>query len=76
MGVAVKKHKAKPGDLIFFRGKVNRGSSIQHVGIITEVKNGRIRFIHSITNRGVRYDWLSVSYYKKRLLGIRRVLKA
>ncbi|GAA4457918.1 hypothetical protein GCM10023189_29380 [Nibrella saemangeumensis] len=76
VGVSVKKEKARPGDLIFFRGKINKGNQIQHVGIVTEVKKGRIRFIHSITHKGVRYDWLSVSYYQKRLLGIRRVIRA
>lgn len=73
LGQPVDRAGARPGDLIFFTGSSTHGSRIGHVGIITEVKNGTIRFIHSAWKGGVRFDLASSAYYRQRFVGIRRV---
>lgn len=73
VGKEVEKEAAQPGDLIFFGGHQAGQSRIGHVGMIVEVVNDRIKFIHSAWNGGVRYDYLQDSYYKRRFKGIRRV---
>ncbi|GAB2561194.1 C40 family peptidase [Spirosoma aerophilum] len=74
VGAAVEKESAQPGDLILFKGHSSGGNRIGHVGLITEVIGDRIKFIHSAWNGGVRYDYLSASYYHNRFMGIRRVV--
>jgi lipoprotein Spr len=74
VGAAVDKESAQPGDLILFKGHSSGGNRIGHVGLITEVIGDRIKFIHSAWNGGVRYDYLSASYYQHRFMGIRRVV--
>lgn len=74
LGEAIPKAAALPGDLIFFKGHNASSSRIGHVGIITEVNDRTIRFIHSAHNGGVRYDTIDALYYKKRFVGIRRVI--
>lgn len=75
MGLEVDKEAAQPGDLIFFGGHRAGEARIGHVGMITEVVGNRIKFIHSAWNGGVRYDYLSASYYERRFKGIRRVVE-
>lgn len=73
-GEKVAKEDIKPGDLLFFKGRSN-GRSVGHVGIAVDVDdNGRVRFIHAATNKGVSYSTLDESYYAKRYVGARRVL--
>ncbi|MGV3559466.1 C40 family peptidase [Larkinella arboricola] len=74
VGVKIGQEVAKPGDLIFFKGQSSRSKRIGHVGMIVEVVGDRIKFIHSAWNGGVRYDWLHAQYYKRRFMGIRRVV--
>ncbi len=75
LGHAVKVDDCRPGDLIFFKGSNSRSHNIGHVGIISEVKEGKIKFIHSAYNGGVRFDWLDQEkYYQNRFAGIRRVV--
>lgn len=73
-GVQVSKENARPGDVICFTGSNAAYKSIGHVGIISEVTPTDIYFIHSALNGGVRYDSLSLGYYKLRFLQIRRIL--
>ncbi|GAB3991495.1 hypothetical protein GCM10028807_21640 [Spirosoma daeguense] len=73
VGEAIDKEQAQPGDLILFKGHSSKGSRIGHVGLITEVIDNQIKFIHSAWNGGVRYDYLSADYYKRRFVGVRRV---
>ena len=73
-GVAVSIIQAKPGDLIFFKGSNASSAQVGHVGMVVEVANGYVKFIHSAWKGGVRYDFLQASYYQKRFVGIRRVL--
>ncbi len=74
VGKAVAKDEAQPGDLILFKGHSAAGSRIGHVGLITEVTNDHIKFIHSAWSGGIRYDYLSADYYQRRFMGIRRVI--
>jgi lipoprotein Spr len=71
-GREVSVSKAQEGDLIFF--KTNRSNSINHVGIITEIFDGEIKFIHSSTSKGVIISSLKESYYSKNFAQINRVL--
>ena len=73
VGLKVEKESAMPGDLIFFKGHSSGGSSIGHVGLITEVAGNQIKFIHSAWGGGIRFDYLHADYYRNRFMGIRRV---
>jgi len=73
-GEIVELPEARPGDLIFFKGHSAKNSRIGHVGIITDVTPGYVRFIHSAWKGGVRYDLLSADYYQKRFVAIRRMI--
>ncbi len=66
--------EARPGDLIFFKGQNTKSAQVGHVGIITEVTPGYVRFIHSAFKGGIRYDLLQSQYYRNRFLAIRRIL--
>lgn len=72
-GEQIELKEAKPGDLIFFKGESTKSSRIGHVGIITEVAPGYVKFIHSAFKGGIRYDVLNASYYSKRFVAIKRV---
>lgn len=71
-GVKVKRKQANKGDLIFFA--TNRKRTISHVGMITEVSESEIKFIHSSTSSGVIISSLNEPYYAKRFKQINRVL--
>jgi len=73
-GETVKLDDARPGDLIFFKGNSAASERIGHVGIITEVAPGYVRFIHSAWKGGIRYDLLNASYYQKRFVAIKRLM--
>lgn len=67
--------EAKRGDLVIFKGHDLAADKAGHVGIVAEVKNGRIKFIHASTSHGVRYDFTDGAYFKERFMGIRRVVE-
>ncbi|WP_165932694.1 peptidoglycan endopeptidase [Flavobacterium cellulosilyticum] len=71
VGVIVNKEDAQKGDLIFF--KTGRRSQINHVGMVVEVANGDIKFIHA-SNSGVMISSIKEKYYVKRFSQINRVL--
>ncbi|NIJ55525.1 C40 family peptidase [Dyadobacter arcticus] len=73
-GETIKLDDAKPGDLIFFKGESAKSSRIGHVGIITEVAPGYVKFIHSAFKGGIRYDLLNATYYSKRFVAVRRLV--
>lgn len=64
--------KAKKGDLIFFR--TNNRSQINHVGIVTEVHNDELLFIHTSTSKGVILSSTKEAYYKKTFAQLNRVI--
>lgn len=72
-GRVLEKNEYRKGDLIFF--KTNGRSSINHVGMVIEVLDDEIKFIHSSTNRGVIESSTKESYYGKTFAQINRVVE-
>ena len=73
IGTKIEAKEAKKGDLIFF--KTRGGSQINHVGMVVEVCDGEIRFIHSSTQSGVIISSTKEKYYEKNFTQINRVLQ-
>ena len=71
-GPKIKRKQAQKGDLIFFA--TNRKKTISHVGMITEVSEDGIKFIHASSSAGVIVSSLNEPYYGKRFKQITRVL--
>jgi cell wall-associated NlpC family hydrolase len=71
-GVKVDRNQAQKGDLIFFT--TNGRGYINHVGMITEVLEDEIKFIHSSVQAGVIISSTKEPYYSKRFVQINRVL--
>lgn len=70
-GKKVGKKDIKPGDWVFFAtGKKKR--KITHVGLVTAVRGGDIKFIHASTSLGVVESKLNSDYYQKRYRTARR----
>jgi len=65
--------EVKAGDLVFFATKKN-SRKVNHVGIVTEVKNGDLSFIHASTSKGVIESNLSERYWYFAFVQARRVL--
>ena len=63
----------KKGDLVFF--KTNGKSSINHVGMVTEVADDEIKFIHSSTQKGVIISSTKEAYYEKTFAQANRILE-
>lgn len=70
-GKEIKLKDAKEGDLVFFS---TSGSKINHVGIVENVKNGEVFFIHSSTSKGVIVSSIEETYWNKRFVKATRVL--
>ena len=71
-GTKVEAEEAKKGDLIFF--KTNGRNQINHVGMVVEVCDGEIRFIHASVGNGVIISSTKENYYKKKVVQVNRVL--
>ncbi|MBP6074459.1 MAG: LysM peptidoglycan-binding domain-containing protein [Flavobacterium sp.] len=71
-GVKIERDQAQKGDLIFFT--TNGRGSINHVGMITEILDDEIKFIHSSVQSGVVISSTKEPYYAKRFIQINRVL--
>lgn len=74
LGYTVLPESALPGDLIFFGGTTGRKNRISHVGMVVEVNDCAVKFIHASVGNGVRYDLLTDKYYTKHFVEIRRVI--
>jgi cell wall-associated NlpC family hydrolase len=73
VGSKIDPQNAKKGDLIFF---INRGQKrINHVGIVVEVIDDEIKFIHSSTQSGVVISSIKEPYYQRTFAQINRVLE-
>ena len=72
IGTVIDVNQAQKGDLIFF--KTRGGSQINHVGMVVEVCDGEIKFIHSATHGGVIISSTKEKYYEKNFTQINRVL--
>lgn len=73
IGTVIDVNQAQKGDLIFF--KTRGGSQINHVGMVVEVCDGEIKFIHSATHGGVIISSTKEKYYEKNFTQINRVLQ-
>lgn len=73
VGVQVSAEEAKKGDLIFF--KTNGRGQINHVGMVVEVNEGEIKFIHSSTSNGVIISSTKEKYYERNFSQINRVIQ-
>lgn len=71
-GTKIEMTEAKKGDLIFF--KTNGSRQISHVGMVVEVIEDEIKFIHSSTSSGVMISSTKEKYYEKRIVQVSRVL--
>ncbi len=73
IGRILDKDDIRKGDLIFFR--TNGKSVINHVGMVTEVTNDEIKFIHSSTQKGVIISSTKEPYYRKHFAQVNRILE-
>lgn len=71
-GTKIDKSQAQKGDLIFFA--TFGGSRVSHVGMVTEVLDDEIRFIHSSTSSGVMYSSTKERYYARTFVQVNRVI--
>ena len=60
-GKPVNTNKVQKGDLLFFKTSKS-GRSINHVGVVSKVKQGTIYFIHSSSSKGVIESNLATNY--------------
>ena len=72
-GENISLREVQRGDLLFFKTSRKKGR-INHVGLVTSVDNGDIRFIHSTTSRGVIVTSLHENYWKRAFIKAKRVL--
>lgn len=62
------------GDLLFFKTGKSRRNAINHVGLVVDIKNNAIYFIHATTSKGVIISSLNEGYWKSVFTEVRRVL--
>lgn len=67
-GEGINLSEAMAGDLVFFN---TSGAGVSHVGILINQEE----FIHASTSSGVMISRLDETYYRTRLLFVRRVLR-
>ncbi len=65
--------EVKKGDLLFFATKKN-SRKVNHVGIVTDVANDDVAFIHASTSKGVMTSKLKERYWYFAFVQARRVL--
>ena len=61
------------GDLLFFATKKNN-RNVNHVGIVTEARDGFVQFIHASTSSGVIVSNLAEKYWYFAFVQARRVI--
>ena len=61
------------GDLLFFKTG-NRRNSINHVGLIVDIRDNDIKFIHVTSSKGVIVSGLNETYWLKAFHEARRIL--
>lgn len=74
IGIVVNQNRdhVQKGDLIFF--KTDNSKKINHVGIVIEVNDDDIQFIHSSSSKGVIISSTKQLYYKNSFAQINRIL--
>lgn len=73
IGKDIRLSNAKKGDLIFF--STNGKGTINHVGLVVDVKNDDVQFVHSSTKKGVIVSSTTEAYYKKAYISTRRIIE-
>lgn len=73
IGTQVNTNEAQKGDLIFF--KTNGRRQINHVGMVVEVTDEEIKFVHASTHGGVMISSTKESYYERAFSQVNRVLE-
>lgn len=73
LGVKITLDEIAKGDLVFFITG-NKQKTINHVGLVVEIDNGVIKFIHSTTSLGVIISSMEESYWKKSFVEVRRMI--
>ncbi len=71
LGTVLNPNEIRKGDLIFF--KTNGRKIINHVGMVVEVLEDEIKFIHSATSKGVIISSTKEPYYKKTFVQVNRI---
>ncbi len=72
-GNSISLKNVQRGDLLFFTTTKKRGR-INHVGLVTSIKNNTVYFIHSTTSKGVIVSTMEQSYWKRTFVKAKRVL--
>lgn len=72
IGRKLDEDEIQKGDLIFFR--TNGRSVINHVGMVTEVNDEEIKFIHSSTQKGVIISSTKEPYYGRTFAQCNRII--
>lgn len=71
VGTEIPIKESRPGDIILFTGTNANSGVVGHLGIITQNKNGDLKFIHASEN-GVMISGMS-SYFIPRFVKVNRV---
>jgi cell wall-associated NlpC family hydrolase len=72
-GEKIKLKNVLKGDLLFFKTG-NRRNSINHVGLIVDIRDNDIKFIHATSGNGVIISGLNEAYWLKAFYEARRIL--
>ncbi len=71
VGKEIPIRESRPGDIILFTGSNANSGVVGHIGIITQNKNGSLKFIHASEN-GVMVSGMN-SYFIPRFVKVNRV---
>lgn len=71
-GKEVSIKNSKRGDIILFTGSNANSGVVGHMGLVTENKNGELKFIHTSESRGVMISGMN-SYFVPRFVKVNRV---
>ncbi len=76
VGYSISLNSIQPGDILLFTGSNASSKVTGHLGIVTEIRQGKIFFVHSATSnqRGIMTSALDEAYFKTRFLKAIRVL--
>jgi cell wall-associated NlpC family hydrolase len=72
-GKRVNPRQAQKGDLIFFKTLGSR--KINHVGLVIDVNEDEIKFVHASLKKGVMVSSTKDGYYKSKFAQVNRVLE-
>ena len=73
-GSRIELNEVQKGDLLFFKTSKSKRHNINHVGLVIEVNNKDIFFIHSTTRSGVITSLLSETYWTNAFFEARRYI--